>query len=106
MKKLSLLLLTLGLALPAFAETRTLLNLDKTGVAIQGYDPVAFFADHKPVKGKAELSARHNGAKYYFVSKENRQSFVTDPAKYQPAFGGYCAYGLSRNKLVELDVDA
>jgi hypothetical protein len=49
MKKLLPLLLTLGLALPAFAQTKTLLNLDKAGVAIQGYDPVALFTDNKPV---------------------------------------------------------
>src|SRR5216110_3939763 len=106
MKKLSLLLLTWGLALPAFAQTKTLLNLDKTGVAIQGYDPVAFFTDHKPVMGKPEFPARHNGALYYFASKEHRDLFKGDPAKYEPAFGGYCAYGVSRNKLVQIDVQA
>ena len=47
MKRLSLLLVIIGLALPAFAQTKTLLNLDKTGVAIQSYDPVAFFTDSK-----------------------------------------------------------
>ena len=106
MKKLSLLLLTLGLALPAFAQTKTLFNLDKTGVAIQGYDPVAFFTDKKPVKGKPEFSTRHNGALYYFTSKEHRELFNGDPAKYEPVFGGYCAYGVSRAKLVEIDVNA
>jgi YHS domain-containing protein len=106
MKRLSLLLLVLGLALPAFAQTKTLLNLDKAGVAIQGYDPVAFFTDNKPVKGKEEFPARHNGALYYFASKEHRDLFKADPAKYEPAFGGYCAYGVSRNKLVEIDVQA
>jgi len=106
MKKLSLLLLTSGLALPAFAQTKTLLNLDKTGVAIQGYDPVAFFTDNRPVKGKPEFPARHNGALYYFTSKEHRELFKSDPAKYEPQFGGYCAYGVSKGKLVEIDVDA
>ena len=106
MKKLSLLLVTLGLALPAFAQSKTLLNLDKSGVAIQGYDPVAFFTDHKPVKGQPEFTARHNGALYYFASKEHRELFKSDPAKYEPAFGGYCAYGLSKGKLAEIDVDA
>ncbi len=106
MKKLSLLLLTLGLALPAFAQTKSLINLDKAGVAIQGYDPVAFFTDHKPVKGKAEFIAQHNGATYHFASKEHRDLFRADPGKYEPAFGGYCAYGVSRNKLVEIDVEA
>ena len=106
MKRLSLLLLTLGLALPAFGQSKTLLNLDKTGVAIQGYDPVAFFTDNKPVKGLSELPARHNGALYYFASKEHRELFQNDPARYAPAFGGYCAYGVSKGKLVEIDVDA
>ena len=106
MKRLSLLLVTIGLALPAFAQTKTLLNLDKTGVAIQGYDPIAFFTDNKPVKGKPEFSARNNGALYYFASKEHRDLFNGDPAKYEPAFGGYCAYGVSRGKLVEIDVNA
>lgn len=96
----------LGLALPAFAQTKTLLNLDKAGVAIQGHDPVAFFTDNKPVKGKPEFVARHAGATYFFATKEHRDLFKADPAKYEPAFGGYCAYGLSKGKLVEIDVDA
>ena len=50
-----LLLLAVGLAMPVFAQTKTLLNLDKTGVAIQGYDSVAFFTDHKPVKGEQKF---------------------------------------------------
>jgi len=106
MKKLSLLLLTLGLALPAFAQTKTLLNLDKTGVAIQGYDPAAFFTDNKPVKGKPEFVRLCKGATYQFASKENRDMFAKDSGKYEPAFGGYCAYGLSKGILVEIDVDA
>src|SRR5579885_33687 len=106
MKKLSLLFLVAGLALPALAQTKTLLNLDKTGVAIQGYDPVAFFTDGRPVKGRPELPAQHDGAIYYFASKEHRDLFKKDPAKYEPVFGGYCAYGVSRNKLVEIDVAA
>jgi len=106
MKKLYLALLTLVLTLPLTAETKSLQNLDKSGVAIQGYDPVAFFTDSKPVKGKEGFLARHNGAIYYFASKDHRDLFKADPAKYEPVFGGYCAFGVSRNKLVEIDVDA
>ena len=107
MKKLSLLLLTFGLlALPAFAQTKTLLNLDNSGVAIQGYDAVAFFTDNKPVKGDQKFLVKHDGAIYFFASKEHKDLFKADPAKYEPEFGGYCAYGVSRNKLVEIDVDA
>ena len=106
MKKLVVLLLILSAATPLLAQPKTLLNLDKTDLAIQGYDPVAFFTDHKPLKGKPEYPARHNGALYYFASKEHRDLFKGDPAKYEPSFGGYCAYGVSKGKLVEIDVDA
>ena len=108
MKKLILSLVVATLALPLFAQTasKTLLNLDKTGVAIQGYDPVAFFTDNKPVKGDQKFVVKHYGAIYFFASKEHKDLFKADPAKYTPEFGGYCAYGVSRNKLVEIDVDA
>ncbi len=106
MKKLSLLALVVGLAFPALAQPKTLLNLDASHVAIQGYDPVAFFTDNRPVKGKPEFLTRQKGAVYYFASKEHRDLFKGDPAKYEPAFGGYCAYGVSKGKLVEIDVEA
>ena len=106
MKKLLLLLIVASLALPVFAQTKSLLNLDKSGVAIQGYDPVAFFTDKKPVKGDAKFVSKHDGAIYFFASKEHKDLFKAEPAKYEPVFGGYCAYGVSRNKLVEIDVDA
>lgn len=95
------------LALPVFAQTgKTLLNLDADGVAIQGYDPVAFFTDHKPVKGDPKFLAKHDGAIYFFASKEDKDMFKADPARYEPEFGGYCAYGVSRNRLVKIEVDA
>jgi YHS domain-containing protein len=106
MKKLFLALLVATVALPLAAQTKTLLNVDKNSLAIQGYDPVAFFTEGKPVKGKPEFAARHDGALYYFATKEHRDVFKADPAKYEPAFGGYCAYGVSRNKLIEIEVDA
>ena len=108
MKKLILSLVVATLALPVFAQTatKTLVNVDKTGVAIQGYDPVAFFTDNKPVKGDQKFLVKHDGAIYFFASKEHKDLFKADPAKYTPGFGGYCAYGVSRNKLVEIDVDA
>jgi len=108
MKKLILSFVVATLALPVFAQTttKTLVNVDKTGVAIQGYDPVAFFTDNKPVKGDQKFLAKHDGAIYFFASKEHKDLFKSDPAKYTPEFGGYCAYGVSRNKLVDIDVEA
>jgi YHS domain-containing protein len=108
MKTIILSLVVATLVLPVFAQTstKTLLNLDKTGMAIQGYDPVGFFTDNKPVKGDPKFVAKRDGAIYFFASKEHKELFAKDPAKYEPAFGGYCAYGVSRNKLVEIDVEA
>ena len=106
MKKLILSLIVATLAWPVFAQTKSLLNLDKTGVAIQGYDPVAFFTDKTPVKGDQKFLLKHDGAIYFFASKEHKDAFKAEPAKYTPQFGGYCAYGVSRNKLVEIDVNA
>ena len=95
-----------GSVLSALAQTKTLLNLDDSGVAIQGYDPVAYFTDNKPVKGDPQILAKRDGAIYFFASKEHKELFLKDPMKYEPVFGGYCAYGVSRNKLVEIDVNA
>ena len=106
MRKLGLLLLLLASATSLFAQTKSLLNLDKNGLALQGYDPVAFFTESKPVKGKMEFKSVHNGATYYFTSSESKARFDKEPAKYEPAYGGFCAYGVSRNKLVEIDPEA
>ena len=106
MKKTILSLVCAALAATVWGEGRTLQNLDKTGLALQGYDPVAFFTDHKPVKGDAQYPLRHDGALYLFASKAHRDSFKAEPAKYTPAFGGYCAYGVSKGKLVGVDVEA
>lgn len=88
------------------AASRTLLNLDKQGVALQGHDPVAFFTVKAPVKGKAEFFSDFRGARYLFHSAKSKAAFDAAPDRYEPAFGGYCAYGISRGKLIEIDVNA
>jgi YHS domain-containing protein len=106
MKKLILLVLFL-LGIPAFPQTmKTLQNLDKNGVAIQGYDPVAFFTQNKPVKGNAEFQSSYKGATYYFASAEDKAAFDAAPAKYEPQFGGYCAYGVSQGHLAPVKIEA
>ena len=98
--------LGVGHASQAHAQSKTLLNLDKSGTAVQGYDPVAFFTDGKPVKGNPLISSSQKGATYYFASAEHKAAFEKEPAKYEPQFGGYCAFGLSKNKLISIEVDA
>lgn len=102
-----LLLVLLLVGIPAFSQTqKSLQNLDKNGVAIQGYDPVAFFTQHKPVKGKPEFESSYNGAKYLFVSAEDKTTFEGNPAKYEPQFGGFCAFGVSQGHTAPVKIEA
>jgi len=106
MRKLGCFLSLFVLATPLLAQSKALLNLDKNGLALQGYDPVAFFTQNKAVKGKLEFRSTHQGAIYYFATAENKARFDQAPAKFEPAFGGFCAYGVSHNKLVGIDPEA
>jgi YHS domain-containing protein len=76
------------------------------GLAIRGYDPVAYFNDKKPMKGKKEFEYSYMGAKWRFASAENEQQFSKDPAKYAPQYGGYCAYGMSHGYAASIDPKA
>ena len=64
-------------------------NVDKDGIAIKGYDPVAYFDEGRPVKGTEEYSFQWNGAKWFFSSKEHLKSFTEEPEKFAPQYGGY-----------------
>jgi YHS domain-containing protein len=105
-KTLFVLLLLAAASNVALAANRALLNLDKNGVAIQGYDPVAFFTQNHPVKGKAEFQSTYNGARYQFASAEDKAEFDKNPAKYEPQFGGYCAYGASQGHTAPVKIEA
>ena len=65
------------------------------GLAVHGYDVVAYQTEGKPVRGKSEFATVHKEATYRFASKANLDTFKANPAKYEPAYGGYCAYGVS-----------
>ena len=74
------------------------------GVAIQGYDAVAYFKQGKAVKGKKELAVNNQGIVYYFSSPENKQEFLQHAAKYEPEYGGWCAYAMgATGEKVEID---
>jgi YHS domain-containing protein len=94
------------LALPSVAQAKELNNLDGNGLALQGYDPGGFFTDNRPVKGNQQFQSQYHGATYYFVSAEHKAAFDKEPAKYEPQFGGFCAYGASRGKTVPIKIEA
>ena len=81
-------------------------NLDSSGLALKGYDPVAYFAEGKPVQGKPEITASHEGASYRFASAANRDAFAAAPGKYAPQYGGYCAYGMASGYKAPIEPDA
>jgi len=69
------------------------LNTTTTGLALQGYDPVAYFTEGAPTKGDWQITALHNDAMYRFANEENKAAFEANPEAYLPAYGGYCAFG-------------
>jgi hypothetical protein len=75
----------------------------KDGVAVKGYDPVAYFNDGRPVKGSPEHTFKWKGATWRFVTAEHRDAFMREPTKYAPQYGGYCAFGVSQSAIVDID---
>jgi YHS domain-containing protein len=91
------------LSTPLFAAN--LVNVaGASNVAIDGYDPVAFFTDAKPVNGSPFISTTHQGAVYFFASEEHKKLFVATPEKYAPQYGGYCAFGIAIDSLFPIDI--
>jgi hypothetical protein len=74
-----------------------------TGVAINGYDTVAYFTANKPVKGLDSLVHEYKGAKWKFATAANLELFKANPEKYAPQYGGYCAYGVTQGYLVKVE---
>lgn len=107
MKKVFLAAITLIVSVAGFAQDaqrKAAFNLGKNGLAIEGYDPVAYFKQNKAVKGSSSNAVFHGGVTYYFSSAENKEEFKKDPAKYEPQYGGWCAYAMG-NDGSKVDID-
>ncbi|MBU2939051.1 hypothetical protein KO494_05800 [Lacinutrix sp. C3R15] len=80
-------------------------NTDK-GVAAEGYDVVAYF-NNQALEGNNTYTTQHNGVTYLFSTKENLNTFIKNPEKYSPQFGGYCAYAIAlKSKKVGINPEA
>lgn len=79
---------------------------EQDGAALRGHDPVAYFADNKPVKGTAELKADYKGSTFHFSSKANQDAFVSNPERYAPQYGGFCAFGTAGGYKASIDPTA
>lgn len=76
---------------------------EKEGVAIRGYDPVAYFTEGRPVKGDPAIEGSYKGSRFLFASTANRTLFLGDPERYAPQYGGYCAFGTARGYKAAID---
>jgi YHS domain-containing protein len=107
MKKQILILLVAFISVGTFAQNEskrvTHFNLENK-IAIQGYDPVAYFTQKKAVKGKVTIAATYEGVTYNFSTQANKEIFIKNPSGYEPQFGGWCAYAMgSSGDKVEID---
>lgn len=76
-------------------------------VAIQGYDPVAYFTDGRATMGSPKISKKWLGATWYFASVQHRDAFISEPVRYAPQFGGFCTGGMSAKEAsANLDPEA
>lgn len=81
----------------------TAINKDSKGLALDGYDAVAYFTENLPREGKPEFVADYDGAKWQFTSAANRDAFQKEPAKYVPQYGGYCSWAVSHGYTADTD---
>lgn len=92
-----------SIAQPAVVKKKQL-NLSEKGLAIQGYDPVAYFKQGKAIKGKKELAVGYEGVMYYFSTPSNKEAFMLSSSAYEPAYGGWCAYAMgAKGEKVPVD---
>lgn len=100
MKNQILILFVILISTTTFAQTAAKraaeFNLEKK-VAIQGYDPVAYFTQKKAVKGKPTFTTAYEGVTYNFSSQANKDLFLKNPASYEPQYGGWCSYAMGAN---------
>lgn len=78
-------------------------NANGNDLAIKGYDTVSYFTKGAPTKGSDKFTAAYNGAIYQFSTADNRDLFQSDPSKYAPQYGGFCAFGVTMNKKFDTD---
>ena len=103
--RLAALIFLFTLSAPAAAQQAPVYS-SFLGGAIQGYDPVAYFTEGRPVEGSRQFTYQWNGASWRFSSAANPDRFARAPEKYAPQYGGYCAYGVANGYAVKIDPQA
>src|SRR5262245_42603411 len=106
MKLKSLFVVLLLITCNSVHASDAVINKDQNGVALKGYDAVAYFNDGKAVEGKPDFEHSWMNATWRFSTAKNRDLFAKNPEKYAPQFGGYCAYGVTGGYLAPTDPTA
>lgn len=79
-------------------------NIERSGLALGGYDPVSYFTTGEARKGRNDISLTHYGVVYRFTTIQNRDLFRTHPEEYEPEYGGWCAYAMgAQGEKVDVD---
>lgn len=104
----SILIILLSFTLATYAQNTDRVKIEHInvdgGIAIKGYDPVAYFTAGKPTKGLEKYSLKYKTIVYHFATEENKKAFELNPSKYEPEYGGWCAYAMGDGgKKVEID---
>jgi hypothetical protein len=94
-----------GVQLPADGPVKAI-NTDESGLALKGFDAVAYFVDGKAVAGLPQFEHQWSGARWRFSTAAHRDRFAQSPETYAPQFGGYCAWAVSRNYTADIDPEA
>lgn len=88
---------------PVAMAGESAVNVNRSGLAIKGYDAVGYFDSGQAVRGNARYSYEWNGARWQFASKEHRDAFAEQPERYAPQFGGFCALGVAHGKRTSVN---
>ena len=104
LKAISLFSLLLLTTISGYSQSSKELNLNGNHLAIEGFDPVSYFRESKPVEGKSTITYNFEGATYQFATIANKEAFISSPDSYKPQYGGWCAYAMgAKGEKVEVD---
>ena len=100
---MALALASIAITTPAFAAKAPIWTGFGSNVAINGYDPVAYFTLGRPTQGSPSFKATYQGAEFRFATAANHAAFVANPTRYAPQYGGYCAWAVSQGYTAGVD---
>jgi hypothetical protein len=104
---LSGILLTVVLVMTTIAgDPQKMINSGPDGVAIKGYDTVAYFTENQSIQGKSDFAYSWRDVEWHFTNSNHRNLFIADPERYAPQYGGFCANAMSKGKVAIADPEA